>query len=150
MYMVVCFATDNKIKLQSAFYWFTRWWHKPIVIVLQYFYRFFFWILQYVLLFELLFLDFFRLDFDIIQKCAFLLFFIHSATQTPLSHYVRSSDWVETKCFRSKVPQRQTHSWPRLKSKLSYFSTNDTKRLNVDTDVLFLRHQTGDCGAAAI
>lgn len=72
------------------------------------------------------------------QKYAFVSVSEHSATQTPPSHYVRSSDWVETKCFRSKVAQRQTHSWPRLKSKLRCFSTNHTKRLNVDSDVLCL------------
>lgn len=71
--------------------------------------------------------------------CLFFPVSKRSATQTPLSHSVRSSDWVETKCFRSKVAQRQTHSWPRLKSKLWGFSSHhQTKGLNVDADVLCL------------
>lgn len=47
----------------------------------------------------------------------------------PPSHYVRSSDWVETKCFRSKVAQSQTHSWPHLKSKHLFIHKQITQNI---------------------
>lgn len=79
----------------------------------------------------------------------------HSATQTPLSHYVRSSDWVETKCFRSKVAQRQTHSWLRLKSKLWCSFQQTTQKdwmwmLMCSACAVHPPNQAGDRGAAAI
>lgn len=109
-------------------------------INLQYFFcMFLFWILSRLPSFAWLLFDILCRFWRHSETCLFLCVCRHSDTQTPLSHCARSSDWAETRCFRSRVPQMQTHSWPRWKSNFWCFSTNHTahtQRLNAVADVL--------------
>lgn len=127
-------------------------------INLQYFFcMFLFWILSRLPSFAWLLFDILCRFWRHSETCLFLCVCRHSDTQTPLSHCARSSDWAETRCFRSRVPQMQTHSWPRWKSNFWCFSTKHTAT-HTKTEcgcwcavyVLFLPHQAGDCGAAAV
>lgn len=77
----------------------------------------FFRVLQCMPSFASLFYDVLFRFWNHLETCPSFPVSEHSATQTPLSHCVRSSDWVETRCFRSKAAQRPTHCWLRLRSK---------------------------------
>lgn len=123
------------------FYWFTGWWHNLNLHKLAVFVcMFLFWILSCLPSFAWLLFDILCRFWPHSETCLFLCVCRHSDTQTPLSHCVRSSDWAETRCFRSRVPQRQTHSWPRWKSNFwcssTYHTVTHTQRLNVVADVL--------------
>lgn len=123
------------------FYWFTGWWHNLNLhkLAVFFFVCFCFEFCHVCPHLHDCYLIF-CVGFDVIQKRVFLCVCRHSDTQTPLSHCARSSDWAETRCFRSRVPQRQTHSWPRWKSNFwcssTYHTVTHTQRLNVVADVL--------------
>lgn len=48
--------------------------------------------------------------------CLLSSFCAHRDTPMPPSHCVRSSDWAETRCSRSRAAQSPTHFWPHLRS----------------------------------